>query len=82
MSDNICAWATGNPKESCDMVTGLNARIAEVEATVTERNVLMLESQLLKDRITELEKENYDLQHSITEAIDPRRGDVKKGSES
>jgi hypothetical protein len=28
-------------------------------------------------RIAELEKENYNLRHSITQAIDPRRGDVK-----
>ena len=28
-------------------------------------------------RIAELEKENYDLRHSITQVIDPRRGDAK-----
>ena len=33
----------------------------------------------LKSRVAELEKENYNLQHSITQAIDPRRGDTKKG---
>jgi cell division protein FtsB len=38
---------------------------------------LQNENKELRARITELEKENYNLQHSITQAIDPLVGERK-----